>query len=106
LTPPPIPPLTSYTPDSVARAVVACAIEPRTSVTIGGATLLLQAVNAVARPLTELAMAVVTRVARPLASADAAPDALWEPSGDGAVDSDLKGRPSAYAAVRLRRSRP
>jgi short-subunit dehydrogenase len=103
LTPPEIPPLASYSPDSVARAIVACATRPRASVTVGGATLLLQAVNAVARPVTETAMAVIGRFARPRATADPAPDALWEPSGDGTADGGLKGRPSLYGALRLRR---
>jgi NAD(P)-dependent dehydrogenase (short-subunit alcohol dehydrogenase family) len=103
LTPPEIPPLTSYSPDAVARAIVACAERPRASVTVGGSTLLLQAVNAVARPVTEAAMTLVGRIARPRASPDPAPDALWEPSGDGTVDGGLRGRPSLYAALRLRR---
>jgi len=102
VTPPEIPPLTSYKPESVARAAVACAIEPRTSLTVGGATLLLQAVNAVARPLTEAALAVLARVGRRRARQDAAPNALWEPSGDGTVDGGLSGRPSLYAALRRR----
>ncbi|HEX5146525.1 MAG TPA: SDR family NAD(P)-dependent oxidoreductase, partial [Conexibacter sp.] len=39
LEPPRIPPLATYRPDAVARAVVACAIAPRRSVTVGGSTL-------------------------------------------------------------------
>jgi short-subunit dehydrogenase len=102
VTPPEIPPLTSYKPDSVARAAVACATSRRPGITVGGSTLVLQAVNAVARPLTEGAMAVISRIARPRATADPAPDALWEPSGEGTVDGGLSGRPSLYAAVRRR----
>lgn len=105
VTPPELPPLVSYSPESVARAVVACAIEPRASVTIGGLTLLLQPLNTVARPVTELAMAVVSRIARTRATPDQDPSALWEPSGDGTVSGGLKGRPSVYAALRLGRWR-
>lgn len=102
LTPPQIPPLTSYTPDAVARAAVACAANPRSGITVGGSTLLLQAVNAVARPITEVAFAAMARVGRRRSTPDPAPDALWEPSGDGSVDGGLRGRPSAYAALRRR----
>jgi NAD(P)-dependent dehydrogenase (short-subunit alcohol dehydrogenase family) len=105
LTPPELPPLAAYTPESVADAAVACAIEPRPSVTIGGATLLLQAASAVARPLTERALSLVARLGRSLAEPDGAADALWEPSGDGSVDGGLGGRPSVVASVRRGRSR-
>jgi NAD(P)-dependent dehydrogenase (short-subunit alcohol dehydrogenase family) len=106
LTPPELPPLASYTAESVARATVACAIEPRPIVTVGGGILALQLANAVARPIAERALALATRLARSAAGADPAPDALWEPSGDGAVDGGIGGRPSLLAAVRLRGSRP
>jgi NAD(P)-dependent dehydrogenase (short-subunit alcohol dehydrogenase family) len=102
VTPPQIPPLTSYSPEAVARAAVACAIDRRPGITVGGSTLLLQAVNAVARPVTEAAMAAVARVGRPRATRDQAANALWEPSGDGTVDGGLSGRLSLYAALRRR----
>jgi hypothetical protein len=102
LTPPQIPPLTSYSPEAVARAAVACAIRPRAGITVGGSTHPLQAVNALARPATETALAAVARLARPRATRDPAPNALWEPSGDGTVEGGLSGRPSLYAAVRRR----
>jgi NAD(P)-dependent dehydrogenase (short-subunit alcohol dehydrogenase family) len=49
VTPPEIPPLTSYKPDSGARAALACATSRWPGITVGGSTLVLQAVNAVAR---------------------------------------------------------
>ena len=103
LTPPELPPLAAYTPESVAGAAVSCAIDPRRSVTIGGATLLLQAASAVARPLTERALSLAARLGRSLAEPDASADALWEPSGDGSVDGGLGGRPSVLASLRSRR---
>jgi NAD(P)-dependent dehydrogenase (short-subunit alcohol dehydrogenase family) len=106
LTPPAIPPLAAYSAESVARAVVACAIEPRDTVTVGGATVALQAANAVARPAVERALALLARVGRARADRDGARNALWEPSGDGTIEGGLGGRPSALAAARLRRSRP
>jgi NAD(P)-dependent dehydrogenase (short-subunit alcohol dehydrogenase family) len=106
LTPPQLPPLSSYTGESVARAVVACAIEPRASVTVGGSIAVLQVATAVARPVVERALAVLARLGRSGARRDAHPNALWEPSGDGTIAGGLGGRPSALAAARLRGSRP
>ncbi len=106
LTPPKIPPLVAYSTESVARAVVACAIEPRTSVTVGGSTVLLELANRIARPLTERAFALVARLGRTHADSDPAVDALWAPSGDGTLKGGLRGRPSVLAALRLRAARP
>lgn len=106
LTPPPLPPLTSYSAESVARAAVACAIEPRKQVTVGGFIVALQLANSFARPATERAFALATRLARATANADPAPNALWEASGEGEVGGDIRGRPSLLARVRLRGSRP
>jgi NAD(P)-dependent dehydrogenase (short-subunit alcohol dehydrogenase family) len=106
LTPPELPRFAAYSAESVARGAVACAIEPRRSLTVGGATLVLQAANTVARPVAERVLALMARVGRSLAEADPAPDALWEPSGDGRVDGGLGGRSSVLTALRLRGSRP
>lgn len=106
LTPPELPGLATYSTESVARAVVSCAIEQRRTVTIGGGILALQLVNAVARPLVERGLALAAQFARSAAKPDPAPDALWEPSGDGTLDGGLGGRPSLLAALRLRDSRP
>lgn len=106
LTPPKLPPLVTYSADSVARAAVACAVRPRDSVTVGGAMLVLQAATTVARPAVQAAMGVVARFGRSAASPDPSPNALWEPSGDGTVSGELAGRPSVLAAARLRGSRP
>jgi NAD(P)-dependent dehydrogenase (short-subunit alcohol dehydrogenase family) len=106
LVPPAIPPLATYTAASVARAVVACAIAPRRSVTIGGSTRLLSLAERHARPLVERAFARAGRLARARAHPEEAPCGLWEPSGDGALDGHLHGRPSLLAALRLRSARP
>ena len=105
-TPPELPPLVSYTTESVARAVVACAIEPRRTVTVGGLTLVLQVATRLAKPLVERGLALGARFGRALASDDPAPDGLWEPSGDGELEGGLGGRPSLLTAVRLRNSLP
>jgi NADP-dependent 3-hydroxy acid dehydrogenase YdfG len=100
------PPLVSYSAESVARAVVACAIAPRPVVTVGGATVALQLASRLAGPLVERALALAARIGRASASPDSAPNALWEPSGDGDLTGGLRGRPSLVAAIRLRGSRP
>ena len=106
LTPPPLPPLVSYSAETVARAAVACAIEPRATVTIGGSTMLLEAANGLARPALERVLSLAARLGRGLAERDEVPNALWAPSGDGTVKGGIGGRPSLLAALRLRGSRP
>ncbi|HKG38083.1 MAG TPA: SDR family NAD(P)-dependent oxidoreductase [Conexibacter sp.] len=106
LVPPTIPPLTTYTAETVARAVVACAIAPRRSITVGGSTVLLSLAERRARPLMERAFALVGRFARARARPDPARQGLWEPSGEGILDGHLHGRPSLLAALRLRGARP
>jgi NAD(P)-dependent dehydrogenase (short-subunit alcohol dehydrogenase family) len=106
LVPPAIPPLATYTAGSVARAVVACAIAPRRSVTVGGSTVLLTLAERHARPLVERAFALAGRLARARAHPDQAPSGLWEPSGEGVLDGHLHGRPSLLAALQLRGTRP
>jgi NAD(P)-dependent dehydrogenase (short-subunit alcohol dehydrogenase family) len=106
LGPPPIPALTTYTTKSVAQAVVACAVAPRRSVTVGGSTVVLELLERCARPLVERAFGVVAHVARTRAKPDDAPAALREPSGDGTLGGELRGRPSVLAALRLSGARP
>jgi NAD(P)-dependent dehydrogenase (short-subunit alcohol dehydrogenase family) len=106
VTPPQLPPLVSYTTESVARAVVACAIEPRRTVTVGGLTIALQLATRIAGPLVERGLALGSRLGRSLASADPAPNGLWESSGDGELEGGLGGRPSLLTAIRLRGSLP
>ncbi len=106
--PPRRPPIATYSTDAVARAVVACAIEPRPIVTIGGATLALQLAGRVARPLVEriLALGIADWIGRTGAAERPAAGNLWEPSGDGETTGGFGGRPSLLTALRLRSSRP
>jgi short-subunit dehydrogenase len=106
LIPPAIPPLTTYTAESVARAVVACAIAPRRSVTVGGSTLLLSFAERHARPVMERVFGLAGRLGRARSRPDQAPQGLWEPSGEGVLDGHLHGRPSLLAALQLRGTRP
>jgi hypothetical protein len=98
LTPPALPPFVSYTAGSVARVVVAAPARPWRTVTVGGGTLLLDALPG---PVLERAAGLAARLARRAASADEAPRTIWEPSGDGRVDGGIRGRPSVLAALRL-----
>lgn len=106
LVPPRVPALTTYTAESVARAVVACAIAPRRSVTVGGFTLLASLAERHARPITERVLGLAGRLARARAHPDDTPRGLWEPSGDGTLDGHLRGRPSMLTALQLRGTRP
>jgi len=105
LKPPEIPPLTAYSPESVAAAAVDLAVAPRPSITVGGTTIALQVASLVARPLVERAFALVSRLGRSTAQPEPSPRALWEPSGDGTVHGGLGGRPSALAAAQRLLSR-
>jgi NAD(P)-dependent dehydrogenase (short-subunit alcohol dehydrogenase family) len=102
------PPIATYSTESVARAVVACAIEPRASVTVGAATLVLQVASLVARPLVErvLGFGMADWIGRAGGDRRAAGGNLWEPMSDGEVEGQIGGRPSLLAALRLGGSRP
>jgi short-subunit dehydrogenase len=99
LTPPRIPPPIAYSAETVGRAVAACALRPVRTLTIGGATLAMQAAP---RAVMERAFGIAGRLARAAAGQDHAPNALWEPSGDGTTTGGLRGRPSVVATLRRR----
>ena len=105
LTPPAIPPLTAYSVESVAKAAVDLAGNPRRSVTVGGSTVALQLASLVARPAVERAFALASRFGRAAARPDSSPQALWQPSGDGSLEGGLGGRPSVLAAAQRLLSR-
>jgi NAD(P)-dependent dehydrogenase (short-subunit alcohol dehydrogenase family) len=90
-----------YTPEAIARALVACAITPRKEVTIGAEAKLVEALFTHVRPLGELLLTVVHHYylsgRRPLSGAGA----LWHAAGRGLSDDGMLGRPSLWAPVRL-----
>lgn len=96
--PRPLPPV--YRPEDVADAVLACARHPRAELHVGGSATAARAL-ALARPLTELALATygILGQRRP----DPAPEKgmLWEPSGEGTVHGSVPGRRSLWTAARL-----
>jgi NAD(P)-dependent dehydrogenase (short-subunit alcohol dehydrogenase family) len=90
----------SYTPESVAAVIVACARRPRSEVAVGAEGRLMELTWTFARPVAERVLGVVHR----LYSSGRHPaddrGALWEPSGRGEVRDAMHGRPSVTARVR------
>jgi len=90
-----------YTPETIARALVACAVTPRKEVTIGAEAKAVEALFTHARPLGELLLTVVHHYymsgGRPISDAGA----LWHAAGRGLADNGLLGRPSLTAPLRL-----
>jgi short-subunit dehydrogenase len=105
LNPPRMPPLSAYSAEAVAQAAIDLAVAPRRSITVGGSTVVLQVASLVARPVVERGFALAARLGRAAAQPDSAPQALWEPSGDGTVEGGLGGRSSALAAAQRLLSR-
>jgi hypothetical protein len=96
---PPDPPL-SYRAEPVARTLVECAVHPRAEVSVGGATLAIAGLSALARPAYDRLMVAGGRwIGR---GRDPAPDpgSLWTPVGEGDVRGGVRGRPSALSPVR------
>jgi NAD(P)-dependent dehydrogenase (short-subunit alcohol dehydrogenase family) len=90
-----------YTPETIARALVACAVTPRKEVTIGAEAKLVEALFTHVRPVGELLLTVVHHYymsgERPITDAGA----LWQAAGRGLADSGMIGRPSLWAPLRL-----
>ncbi|HSD76980.1 MAG TPA: hypothetical protein VLA98_06230 [Solirubrobacteraceae bacterium] len=93
----------AYRPEVVADAVVACAIRPRSEVTVGGAAKLVEVAWSWTRPLGERLLGVGYRLYRSGRTPAARPGHLWEPTGDGAGRGTLGGRRSLWAPLRLGR---
>jgi NAD(P)-dependent dehydrogenase (short-subunit alcohol dehydrogenase family) len=93
----------TYAPDVVAAALVECAIRPRDELTVGSSGLLMNALSALARPLSDLALATYgilgQRSDRP--ATGEAP--TRRPSGRGEETGGHGGRGSVLTAVRLLR---
>jgi NAD(P)-dependent dehydrogenase (short-subunit alcohol dehydrogenase family) len=99
---PPLP----YSPETIADALVACAIRPRAEFTVGAAEgRLFELLFAVARPVADLLLTAVNRYYNTGREPVLGRGGLWEPQGAGRQDGGLHGRPSVWAAVRLGRTR-
>lgn len=90
----------AYSPDAIARALVAAAIRPRPEFTVGGEARIVELGWAFARPVAER---VLTVVARYYASSrkPAPPGLVREPTGEGRAGGGHHGRSSVWAWLRL-----
>jgi short-subunit dehydrogenase len=95
-----VPAYGSYSPETVARAIVAVAASPRRELAVGGAMLAWEAAYGLARPALD---PLVGRLAQRLAHDGADPGhdgALQKAGGEGVVHGGLHGRPSLWAEAR------
>jgi NAD(P)-dependent dehydrogenase (short-subunit alcohol dehydrogenase family) len=92
----------TYWPESVAQALVECAVRPRAEVNVGSGAAALALTATLARPLSDLILATYgvwgSKTGRPAKQ----PGALWQPSGQGRVRGGHGSRPSLWTALRLR----
>jgi NAD(P)-dependent dehydrogenase (short-subunit alcohol dehydrogenase family) len=96
----------TYSPESVADTIVACARRPRAEVTVGGSSVLLGALFAAARPAVDRILATYGIAGQQGGPPVDGPGALREPSGAGRVRDGHRGRGSLFTALRTRRLRP
>lgn len=93
----------AYAPEVIANALVACAIEPRAEITIGGQARLLELLYAGARPVADRVAVLIDRYLRSGSDPAPRPGLLWRSADTGEADGGLHGRPSVWGAVRLGR---
>ncbi len=92
----------AYAPEEIARALVAVAQRPRREFTVGGEGRVVELGYAMAPPLGDLALRVVTRWYRSGRRPSPVPGGLWEGQGSGRAGGRRYGRPSLWARIRLR----
>ena len=94
----------TYAPDVAAAALVEAAVHPRAEVTVGSSGLLVNLLSAVARPLSDLALATYGIAGQRSDEPAESPGAVYAPSGEGRETGGYRGRGSVITALRLRRS--
>jgi short-subunit dehydrogenase len=93
----------TYAPDVVAAALVESAIHPRDELTVGSSGLLMNLLSAVARPISDVALATYGIVGQ-RSNQPATPHTPTRgPSGEGIETGGHGGRGSVMTAVRLLR---
>ncbi len=92
----------AYAPEEIARALVAVAQRPRREFTVGGEGRVVELGYAMAPPLGDLALRVVTRWYRSGRRPSPVPGGLWAGQGSGRSGGRRYGRPSLWARIRLR----
>jgi len=93
-----------YSPEAIAKALVAVAIRPRPEFTVGGEARIVQLGWDLLRPVAEWVLTIVARYyasGRRLAPRGGL---LREPTGDGRASGGHHGRPSGWAWLRLGRA--
>jgi NAD(P)-dependent dehydrogenase (short-subunit alcohol dehydrogenase family) len=94
----------TYAPDVVAAALVEAAVRPRAEVTVGSSGLMMNLLSAVARPLSDLALATYGIAGQRSDQPAASPGAVHAPSGTGDETGGYGGRGSVLTAARLLRA--
>ena len=93
----------TYAPDVVAAELVEAAIHPRDEVTVGSSGLLMNLLSAVARPLSDTALATYGILGQRSDQPATGVKPTSEPSGEGEETAGHNGRGSVLTALRLRR---
>jgi short-subunit dehydrogenase len=93
----------TYAPDVVAAALVEAAVNPRAEVTVGASGLLMNLLSAVARPLSDAALATYGILGQRSDEPAAQPGSVHEASGHGQETGGYGGRGSVTTALRLLR---
>ena len=93
----------TYAPDVVAAALVDAAVNPRPEVTVGSSGLLMNLMSAVARPISDVALATYGVIGQRSDEAAARPGAVHAASGKGDETGGYGGRGSVTTALRLLR---
>jgi len=92
-----------YSPEVIARALVAVAIRPRREITVGGEARIIELGWAFARPIAELVLTLVARFYSSSRVPAGAGGLVRVASGEGRAGGGLHGRPSLWAWLRLGR---
>jgi short-subunit dehydrogenase len=95
-----------YRPEDVAATVLACVHHPRAEVNVGGSATMFDFLTRLARPLSDLLLASYGVRGQRRPERAATPGILWEPSGNGETTGSVRGRRSAWTAVRLAAGAP
>jgi short-subunit dehydrogenase len=93
----------TYAPDVVAAALVEAAAHPRAEVTVGASGLAMNVLTAVARPLSDLALATYGIAGQRSDEPADQPGSVYAPSGTGDATGGYNGRGSFMTALRLLR---
>lgn len=94
-----------YKPQVMAQALVALAKKPRKEVLVGYEAKVIAFGFEAVRPVADLVLRVVDKWYSSGKRPAPRPGGLWEGQGRGRCDGGLLGRPSLYAALRLRHGR-